>query len=156
MKNVKCLFVVAIATLMVTPAALAQEQKLAEGEILYRGVLKLEKCDEAIASFVFTPAKDTIYKVVFELKGIYIDPGDGAIRKVDSKASYSTLIPVKDGGLDYTYPWRGEDWRISIKEGLGADMVTGEVKCIYAVSNNQIEDLGTVPVEFKRVEIKQE
>ncbi|MDR1130178.1 MAG: hypothetical protein LBK96_04285 [Prevotellaceae bacterium] len=156
MKKIKCLFLGVIATLMFVPAILAQEPKLAEGEILYRGAVKLEKCDEAIISFVLSAKGDTVKKVSFEFNGIYIDSGDGTVRKVNSKSSFGVSLAVKDGILDYTYPWRGENWRINIKKGLGTGAVTGEVKCIYVVSSNQIEDLGTAPVEFKKTETKQE
>jgi hypothetical protein len=155
MRNVKLLFLGVIATLMFVPAILAQGVKLDEGEILYQGVAKLEKCDEAIVSFVLSAKGDTIKDVSFELNGIYIDAGGGTIRKVNSKSSFGVLLAVTEGILDYTYPWRGENWRINIKKGLGTDTVTGEVKCIYVVSNNRIEDLGTASIEFKRIETKQ-
>jgi hypothetical protein len=154
MKKVKCLFLGVVATLMFVPAILAQESKLADGEILYRGSVKLEKCDEATVSFVLSAEKDTIKDVTFEFNGIYIESGDGTVRKVDSKSTYGVSLAVKDGVLDYTYPWRGEKWRINIKKGLGTNTVTGVVKCVYVVSNNQIEDLGTVPIELKKVETK--
>ena len=155
MKNVKCLFFGIVATFMFAPAILAQEQKLTEGEILYRGVVKLEKCDEAIISFVLSAKEDTLKNFSFELNGIYIQANDGGLRKVSSKSTYGAVVAVKEGVVDYTYPWRGEDWRIGIKEGLGAEIVQGEIKCVYAVNSNQIEDLGTASIEFKKVESKQ-
>ena len=152
MKNVKCLLFGIVATLMFAPALFAQEQKLEEGEILYRGVVKLEKCDEAIISFVLNAQKDSLKNITFEFNGIYIKDGYGNVRKVKSQNSYSVTIAVKDGVVDYTYPWRGENWRINITEGLGTEIVRGEVKCVYAVNRDQIEDLGTTPIEFKKAE----
>ena len=153
MRNVKRLFLGVVATLMFVPAILAQEQKLAKGEILYQGVVKLEKCDEAIISFVLSA--DTLKNFSFELNGIYIE-SYGSLRKVKSKNTYGARVVAKDGVVDYTYPYRGENWWISIKKGLGTETVSGEIKCVYTVSDSQIENLGTAPIEFKKVETKQE
>jgi hypothetical protein len=156
MKKTKCLFLGVVTMLIFVPAVLAQEPKLAEGEILYQGVTKLEKCDEAIVSFVLSAQKDTLKHVSFKLNGVYVQNRNGTISKVSSETSYSVVEAVKDGIFDYTYPWRRENWQISIKTGLGNDTVKGECKFIYVVSSNQIEDLGTVPMEFKKVLPKQE
>jgi hypothetical protein len=137
-------------------AAQAQGTKPGEGEVLYRGIVKLEKCDEAIISFVLSAKADTLKNFSFELNGIYIKGVDGSLKKVTSQSTYSAAVAVTDGVVDYTYPWRGENWRISIKKGLGTETAHGEIKCVYVVGNSQIEDLGTAPVEFKKIETVQE
>ncbi|MDR2126101.1 MAG: hypothetical protein LBP63_04660 [Prevotellaceae bacterium] len=153
----KRLLLALAAILMFAPAVWAQETKLAEGEILYQGIVRLEKCDEAKVSFVLSAQKDTLKHFSIELNGVYVQKSSsGTLSKISSSDSYSVAVAVKDGIVDYTYPWRGENWRISIKTGLGNDRVKGEFKFIYVVNSNQIEDLGTVPVEFKKVEPKQE
>jgi hypothetical protein len=155
MKNIKSLFLgIVVAIFMFAPVVLAQT--LEEGEILYQGVVKLEKCDEAIVSFVLNAQKDTIKNFSFELNGIYVRTISGTMTKRTTKNTYGATAAVSGGTVDYTYPWRGENWRIKIKQGLGTDTVMGEVKCVYAVSSDQIENLGTAPIVFKKVEAKQD
>ena len=149
MKNIKYLILVFVATLVFIPAMLGQESKLDEGEILYRGITKLEKCDEAIFSFVLTANKDTVKNFSLELNGIYIQESSGRLTKVNSKSSFDAKAVVKNGSLDFTQYFGY--FRITIKEGLGADIMVGELNCIYEVNINQREDLGTAPIEFKKV-----
>lgn len=148
--------IVAIATLTICMTTFAQNRKLEKGEILYRGTTKLEKCDEATISFVLSAKRDTIKNFSFELNDIYIKEKNGSLKKVTTKMTYDAFVEVKDGVVDYTYPWRGEKWQIAIKKDLGEETVLGEVKCIYVVGNDQIEDLGTATVEFKKVELKKD
>jgi len=130
--------------------------QLTEGEILYSGTAKLEKCDEVVFSFVLSATRDTVKKFSIEMNGIYVIERNGAVSKITSKSTYDAVAEVKDGVLDYTYPYRDENWRITIKQGLGNDTVAGEIKCVYVVNsspmNKQIEDLGTAPIEFKKVQ----
>ena len=127
---------------------------LAEGEILYRGTTKLEKCDEATISFVLTANKDTIKNFSVLMDGIYVRQSNGSISKINSKTNYGAKIAVKGGSLDYTHfnIYDNKDFRIIIKQGLGADSVSGEFNFVYEVSRNQREDLGTAPIELKRVQ----
>jgi len=131
---------------------------LAEGEILYRGTTKLEKCDEVILSFVLTAKKDTIKNFSVIMNGIYIIQSNGSVNKRSTKTTYGTKMAVKGGSLDYTHLniFDNKDFHIVIKQGLGADSVTGEFNFVYEVSRNQREDLGTAPIEFKRVQEKKE
>jgi hypothetical protein len=144
MKKNLLIAIVAIAIATMGVATQAQETKLAEGEILYRGTTKLEKCDEVILSFVLSAGKDTAKNFSMELDGVYIRQNDGSIGKVTSTTTYyGSKAEVKVGGLDY----KENEFRITIKKGLGADIVTGEIKCTY-----EGVDLGTASIEFKKVQ----
>ena len=142
--------IVATATVTISMAAQAQDATLAEGEILYTGTTKLEKCDEAIFSFVLTADKDTIKNFSLELNGIYIEERNGELSKVTTKMSFDAKAAVENGSVDFTQYFGY--FRITIKEGLGADIVTGELNCVYEVSREQREDLGTAPIELTRQE----
>ena len=140
--------IVATATVTISMAAQAQDATLAEGEILYTGTTKLEKCDEAIFSFVLTENKDTLKNFSLELNGIYIQDRNGSISKVTAKSSFDAKAVVENGSVDFTQYFGY--FRITIKEGLGADSVRGELNCVYEVSRDQREDLGTALVDFKK------
>jgi hypothetical protein len=142
--------IVAIATVTMSMAAQAQDPPLAKGEILYKGTTKLEKCDEAIFSFVLTANKDTVKNFSLNLNGIYVRENSGRLSKVSSKSSYDAKAAVKNGSLDFKQYFGY--FHITIKEGLGADIVTGELNCVYEVNRNQRENLGTAPIELRNVQ----
>jgi len=158
--------IVAIATVSVSMVVQAQEPPLAAGEILYKGTTKLEKCDEVIFSFVLNEKKDTVKHFKVELNGIYINR-NGNLTKTSTVIKYfgtfgGTFITreceAKNGGVDCTQSADGDKFKIIIKQGLGNDIVKGEFNFVYVVSRSpwQVENLGTAPIEFKRVQTKQE
>ena len=156
--------IVAVATVTVSMAVQAQEPSLAEGEVLYKGTTKLEKCDEVIFSFVLNEKKDTIKHFKVELNGIYINR-NGNLTKTSTEIKYfgnyggtfsTRKVEVKDGGVDCKQSAGGDEFHIIIKQGLGDDIVKGEFNFVYVVNRSpwQNEDLGTAPIEFKKVETK--
>ena len=141
--------IVVIATVTISMAAQAQDAKLAVGEFLYKGTTKLEKCDEAVFSFVLTANKDTVKNFSLELNGIYIQESSGRLSKVNSQSSFDAKAAVENGSLDFRQYFGY--FHITIKKGLGADIVSGELNCVYEVNRNQREDLGTAPIELEVV-----
>jgi len=143
------------------PAILAQKPnlKLAEGEILYRGITKLEKCDSVVVSFVLSADKKTAKEYYFQVYGIYIQTSNGTLQKIDNTVSGGGTAEVKTGGMVYEDWETPPNWRITVKQGLGGDTVKGEVNLVYLYrQTNPITriNLGTTPIEFKRVQTKQE
>ena len=148
MKNLKCLFWGVIVTLMFVPSVLAQGSEPAEGEILYRGAIKLEKCDEAVVSFILCAGKDSVRYFAFEYNGVYVKETNGNVTKRTTTEAYPWKNELKGGVALIDSPY--QKWKIDIQEGLGSNAVTCVVKFFY------IEDLGTVTVVLNKVEPKQE
>ena len=158
MKNVKNLLLAVVATAMFVPVTLAQVKiPIPEkDEILYRGFIKPVKCDSVVVYFVLSADKKTAKNYYFELYGIRVN-----YSKIQNKQSGSTTAEVKNGGMVYS----DDKWSITIKQGLGANTVPGEFNYIYEHREYNAQqyrdiitlvDLGTTPIEFKRVQTKQE
>ena len=124
MKNVKQFFLIVVATIMFVPVVLAQAKMPipAEGEILYKGFTKLEKCDSTIVYFVLSEDKKIAKDYYFELYGVRVS---GSI--IETKQSGGATTEVRDGGMVYG----DEKWNITIKQGLGLDTVSGEFHFVY-------------------------
>jgi hypothetical protein len=158
MRNVKQLFFVVVATIMFVPVVFAQAKTPipAEGEILYQGFTKLEKCDSTVVYFVLSEDKKIAKDYYFELYGIRVG---GSL--ITTKQSGGATAEVRDGSVIYG----NEKWNITIKQGLGLDTVSGEVHFVYEHRqyNSQfyrdeitLIDIGAAPIVFKKVETKQE
>jgi hypothetical protein len=118
-----------------------------EGDIMYQGaVTTIKECDSATVWFTLNAKKDTLKYLCYRLDGI------GMYRNASMTHSGSILSePVKGGILDYTDTWTANSWRISVKTGLGNDTVKGEFKFTYVAHDKLAVNLGTVPIEFKKV-----
>jgi hypothetical protein len=104
--------------------------------------------------FILSADKKTAKDYYFELYGIRVN-----YSKIETKQSGDATTEVKDGGMVYS----GGRWKITVKQGLGAETVSGEFHCVYehrqynAQSYSDVVtlvDLGTAPIEFKRVQTK--
>ena len=148
-----------IAMVMVGQLISAQTtlQDLAEGEILYKGFTKLEKCDSVIVSFVLNSKENIVKKISIELTGIQVKEANGSVTHITLKSTYDVKVKVKEGVLDYSYSYNDQSWQITIRQGLGSSFVTGEIQCDYLVSSidssdRQIKISGTAPIQLKRVQ----
>ena len=161
MKKVKCLFLGVVATLMFVPVISAQTSQMkapepAEGEILYRGFTKLERCDSVIVYFILSSDKKIAKDYYFELYGIRVN-----YSTITTKQSGGATAEVKNGGMVYS----SGKWKIIVEQGLGNETVPGEFHCIYEhrqYNSQQYRDdiisvdLGAAPIVFKKVQAQQE
>ena len=153
MKNVKCLLLAVVSTVMFVPVILGQAKVPipANDEILYLGFAKFENCDSVKVYFILSADKKIAKDYYFELYGIRVN-----YSKIETKQSGGATAEVKNGGMVY-----GDDkWKITVKQGLGAETVSGEFNYVYEHRQYNAQlyrdvvtlvDLGTAPVVFQRV-----
>jgi len=156
MKNVKCLFLATAATLLFLQAITAQQ--LAEGEIKYQGATKLEKCDEVLISFILNADTKSIKNFYYKFNGITYTTTTGRTitQRKTSVEGYmaNTVFELNENIIDSSafVHFNPSKWQITIIQGWGTDVITGEFNLIYKVPDGQVVDLGTAPIEFKKVE----
>ena len=159
MKNLKCLFLGVIATLMFVPAVSAQQ--LVEGEIMYEGTTKLEKCDTVLISFVMSADKKSISRFYYKFDGIHYQTTTNGIpnlKKLEEEGSHGgAVFRLKEDTIDSSafIRFAPRKWQITIKNGWGTDVITGVFNLIYRLPNGQVVDLGTSSIELKKVEPEQ-
>jgi hypothetical protein len=151
------IFVLALSLLttvqvMAKDTTIVSGHVLADGEILYKGWTKLEKCDSVEVVFILSADKASIKICSIDLYGIYFSySNETAVQKMESKTSYPSLEKkVVDGAVDYKHFWQSPNvWRLIVKD-LGSNNVTGKLSYTYAF-NTQAVDLGTGSIIFKEV-----
>ena len=135
--------------------AQAAYRDLAEDEILYEGHTKLEKCDSVIVSFVLNSKENIARNFSIELTGIHVKETNGSVTDITLKSIFDVKAKVKEGVLDYSYSFNNQSWQITIRQGLGSSLATGEIRCDYALSSissdRQFKISGTAPVQFNKI-----
>jgi hypothetical protein len=134
-----------------TGAGGSPEPALAEGESLYSGKTKLEKCDSITVSFVLSADKTIIKNISVDIQGIYVvNTRDRTTSKIDTTSSYGGTCTIADGVFDFKWGYPETDFHLTVKDFM-EDKAAGEVNYIYEVSSNQKENLGTASIAFEKV-----
>jgi hypothetical protein len=134
-----------------TEASGVPEAALEEGESLYSGKTKLEKCDSITVSFVLSADKTILKNFSVDIQGIYVvNIRDKTTSKINTSSSYGGTCAIEDGVFDFKWGYPKTDFHLTVKEFTG-DKAIGEVNYIYEVSSSQKEDLGTSSIVFEKV-----
>jgi hypothetical protein len=127
------------------------EPILAEGESLYSGKTKLEKCDSITVSFVLSADETIIKNISVDIQGIYVvNTQNNTTSKINTRSSYDGTCTIVDGVFDFKWGHPETDFHLSVKDFM-EDKAAGEINYIYEVSSNQKEDLGTSSIVFEKV-----
>jgi hypothetical protein len=127
------------------------EVVLEEGESLYSGKTKLEKCDSITVSFVLSADKTIIKNISVDIQGIYVvNSRNNTTTKINTTSSYGGTCTIEDGVFDFAWGFSEPDFRLIVKD-LVEGKAIGEVNYVFEVNRNQKEDLGTSSIAFEKV-----